>query len=226
MGEYFSASSVTNLGEFNLLVKPSAYDPLSSKWSKTEVESFLRTSEHPTAKKSLDPGSDRVKLLPSDDCRHVAVICESQWYEDLYILELPSLRTIASFEGTQLVDGSSEGFFLQDHFISLPTFSFEGGCGGLRKISLVDGSIEVLIPPDFFSDLRLWLHPANSKNKNIPGVQLGTPFGLLSYEYNHESGVLNLDYVAGQIKVCINNLIDFKNDLPFEFISRTGSEPF
>jgi len=226
MGEYFSTARTIEVFEVKLLVKPSTYDHESSAWSNAELTTYVHGEEHLTATTKIVPGSDRMKVLASDSSRHVAVMCDSQWYEDLYIFELPSLRKISSFEGVEMIDGASEGFFLEDFFIALPTFSFEGGCGGLRRVSLKDGNVEVILPPSFFSGFRVFLQPARRNRNDSPGIDLPAPFGLLNFTYDNDSGALDLDYVAGRLRIFIDSSAGSKEPRAIEFIARSTTESF
>ncbi len=226
MNGYFSTTRTIEIFEVKLLVKPSIFDQEASVWSNVELTTYVHGDEHPIATTTIVPGSDKMKVLASDAGRYIAVMCDSQWYEDLYIFELPSLRKISSFEGVEKVDGASEGFFLEDFFIALPTFSFEGGCGGLRRISLKDGNVEVLLPPSFFSGLSVFLQPVHRNRSDSSGFDLSAPFGLQNFAYNDDSGVLDLDYVAGRLRIFIGKFAGSKDSCAIEFIARNTTETF
>jgi len=224
MDEYFSTTRTIEIFEVKLCVKPSTFDHKASVWSSVELTTYVGDEEHLTATTTIDPGSDRVKVHASATGRYVAVFCDSQWYEDLYIFELPSLRKISSFEGVEMVDGASEGLFLEDFFIALPTFSFEGGCGGLRRVSLKDGKVEVILPPSFFESFRIWLQRADGNESSPSGVDLSAPFDLLNFAYDNDSNKLDLDYVAGKLVISMDNSADSRNPCAIEFIHRNSTE--
>lgn len=225
MVEFFSEERTIGLSRFNIFVQPSVYDKNLSEWSSTKIICYGHGSDHPVSSISIAPGSDRVKVIGSDNGKYIAIVCESQWYEDLYILELPGLRRIASFEGAEMVDGASEGIFLGDHFFTLPTFSYEGGCGGLRKVNLVNGSVESLLQPDFFDGLNIWMKPLSNDNEKQERVALPSQFGLLNYSIQRETGILTLDFMPGELKVNIKDRSNAKNVCDYHFIIRDLSRP-
>lgn len=150
MDNFFSEEKIIEFADYCLTITPSIYDEERARWTTTKVEVSFSNRKSPMYWFEIFPGSDYVKNIISDDDNYIAIVCESQWYEDLYIFELPNLPPIASFEGVRYQDGASEGFFLGRNFFTLPTVSYEGGCGGLRRVSLEDGKVFELLPPELF----------------------------------------------------------------------------
>lgn len=97
MAKFFSEKRHFSLDLYSLYIEPSVYDEIAEKWSETCISLISTTTLKQMANYKISPGSDRVKILISDDEFYVAVFCESQWYQDLYLLKLPSLQKIASF---------------------------------------------------------------------------------------------------------------------------------
>jgi predicted nucleic-acid-binding Zn-ribbon protein len=111
MSEYFSVDTSFEFGTKRVHVKPSVYESESSKWTTTKLASFDIATGIEISRIEINPGSDLVKIIASPDQKYIAVICESQWYEDFYIYEVSTLRQVASFEGIHGIDGSSECIF-------------------------------------------------------------------------------------------------------------------
>jgi len=124
-----------------------------------------------------------------------------------------------------MVDGASEGIFLGDEFLTLPTFSFEGGCGGLRKVNLINGRVESLFAPEFFDGLRIWMNPVSNDEENKKSIVLPSPFGLLDYSLQPETGTLTLEFMPGQLKVNIRDKSSVKSVCDYHFIPRDLSRP-
>ena len=214
MGDFFDKPRRLIVGPYAIDVEPSTFDTVINQWSPTKVTASDAASGASLASTDLVPGSDWAKVIASGDGRHIAVVCESQWYEDLYVLDTRTLRVLASFEGTDYVDGASEGMFVDAYFITLPTFSYEGGCGGLRRVRLPGGEVEQVLPPDWFDGLRLWLRPAEPTSDHDPTrVILPLPVGLLGYSYDPKTGSLTLDYLPGQVVLNVLTPVDV-NELP------------
>ena len=105
--EFFSNEKQFRVGKFTITVIPSIYKESSSQWSDTIVTSCKSICDKNVYRYEIHPGSDRVKIILSSDQCYIAIVCESQWYEDLYIFDVPHLKKIASFEGINYVDGAS-----------------------------------------------------------------------------------------------------------------------
>jgi hypothetical protein len=219
MSEYFSVDTDFDIGECRLHIKPSAYDSTLVEWTPTRISCFRSGSLSESACVSIEPGSDRIKLIISADQKYVAVVCESQWYEDLYLYEVGNLRRIASFEGSNGVDGASDGQFFGSIFITFPTFSYEGGCGGLRSVDLTNGVVVQLLPVALFQDMHCWLQPADSQSTSSSNgrVILSSPFGLLGWKYDRGTGKLFLDYAAGTF--VISGLFRKSSQCEYAFVS-------
>ena len=209
--EFFSNEKQFRVGKFTITVIPSIYKESSSQWSDTIVTSCKSICDKNVYRYEIHPGSDRVKIILSSDQCYIAIVCESQWYEDLYIFDVPHLKKIASFEGINYVDGASEGFFHGNVFYTMPTFSFEGGCGGLRRVCLETGKIETLFPPSFFDGLNIWLTPKPEKNEKQPKILLPCPFGWLGYSFNKVNSTVTISYLLGRFEI---NLIKYKGGIP------------
>jgi len=227
MSEFFTTAKRFRVGPYVIDITPSGYDKGNARWTCTTVASSDVSTGQLSASIELSPGSDRVKIIVSNDNEHIAVVCESQWYEDLYLLDTQTLRLAACFEGTSFIDGASEGIFLGTHFITLPTFSYEGGCGGLRRVSLQNGEVEYILPPPFFDGLRLWLPSAETPQGRDPmKLILSMPVGLLHYSYNLQSSDVTLDYPPGQLVLNIFQPCGLNHFCQYRFIPRDTSQPF
>jgi hypothetical protein len=227
MHEYFSVEKIIEVNEkTSLYIKPSSWDEKLSVWSSCEITCYLRSEKLPTATATITPGSDTLKVVLSENGHHIAVMSTSQWYEDLDIFEIPTLRRIASFSGMDFIDGASEGIFTDNFFITLPTFSYEGGCGGLRRVHLADGRIEVLLPPDIFEALNVPLNGSVSNPSSPTGVTLSQRFGLIGHSYDQNSGALTMEFVPGVIKALVDPSLETEVPVSYCFLPRPPSEAF
>lgn len=81
---------------------------------------------------SFSGGEDNYNISWSDNENFIAVTYISQWYEDLYFLDINQKRIIYEITGHKEIDGSRAVAFFRNKALILPTLNYESGLSDLK----------------------------------------------------------------------------------------------
>lgn len=94
---------------------------------------------------SFSGGEYSYNISWSDNERFFAVTYISQWYEDLYFLDIKEKRIIHSITGKCQQDGSRAVFFLGNLAIILPTLNYEGGVSDIKIFNCETKETQIIL---------------------------------------------------------------------------------
>ena len=81
---------------------------------------------------TFNGGYEAYYLSWSKNERFFALTYKSQWYEDLYFIDIEKKRIVYEITGHNMLDGSRSVAFYQNKALILPTLNFEGGISDFK----------------------------------------------------------------------------------------------
>jgi competence protein ComFC len=100
---------------------------------------------------SFGSGEDNYNISWSDDENFIALTYISQWYEDLYFIDISKRKIIYEISGENMLDGSRAVAFLGNKALILPTLNSESGISDLKVLDCNTLKETILLKSEFAS---------------------------------------------------------------------------
>lgn len=100
-------------------------------------------------------GGDYYNLSWSDNEKYFVLTDISQWYEDLYFIDLDDKKIVHSITGLNGEDGSRAIAFYENSAVILPTLNYEGGVSDLKIFDFTSHTTKTVLSSEqaIYNDL-------------------------------------------------------------------------